>query len=398
MVKFPTIIRIVTPIFLCFFLTSCVGKREITDLSIVLAVGLDKGSNEETVKVTTQLARPADARGQTGAPSGQTGEPILSLVAEGKTIFEAVRNLSSFSSRRVFWAHNFVIVINEELAKEGISDIIDFFTRNPELRMKTWIVVTPDKASEVVSTMSGLEVVPGETLQKLFRYTRLSNFAPQSEIMDILAAFLNKSSEPLLARVFLDKVKVSNEKPEKGASVKQIKLEGAGIFREDKLVGILNGKETRGLLLFREKLESGIITIPCIDTKKEDISIELEKQKFDVKPIVKNNTITFHANLETEVSVVEAGCPFSIDHDQQVKKLEKQVEKQLKTEIETTINKIQQEYKSDVLELGQVLNNKYPAKWKQVEDKWMDVFPTVEITVQVNSKIIDGTLLFKPTK
>jgi spore germination protein KC len=389
MVKVPTIIRILTPIFLCFFLTSCVGKREITDLAIVLAVGLDKGSKEGSVKVTTQLARPADARGQTGAPSGQTGEPVLSLVAEGNTIFEAVRNLSSYSSRRVFWAHNFVIVVNEELAKEGISDILDFFTRNPELRMKTWIVVTPDKAGEVVSTMSGLEVVPGETLQKLFRYTKLSNLAPQSEIMDTLAAFLNKSSQPFLARVFLDKVKVSNEKPEKGASIKQIKLEGAGIFKGDKLVGVLKGNETRGVLFFREKLESGIITIPCTDTEKEDISIELENQKFDVKPILKNNTITFTANLETVVSVVEAGCPFSIDNQKQVNKLEDQ--------IESTIKKIQQEYKADVLELGKVLNNKYPAKWKQVEDKWADIFPSVEITVHVDTKISDGNLLFKPT-
>lgn len=397
--KYQNIIRMLLPVFLCFFLSACVGKREINDLALVLAVGLDEGSKKGNVKITTQIVRPADARGQTGAPSGQTGEPIHSLVAEGKTIFEAIRNLSSFSSRRVFWAHNTIIVINEDLAKKGISNIIDFFTRNPELRMRTLIVVTPNKASEVVSTMTGLEVIPGETLHKLFRYTQLSSFAPKSEIMDLLSAYLNKSSEPVLARVFLDEVEVSNKKPEKGTTIKQVKLEGAGIFKGDKLVGILSGNETRGLLFFREKLDSGIITIPCSDNANRNISIELENQNFNLKPTLTNDKIGFNANLKTTTSVVEAGCSsFSIDNEEQVKELEKKIEKKLKKEIEGTISKIQKKYKADVLELGKVFENKYPAKWRQVEDKWEDVFPKVEISVNVNSEIKDGTLLFKPTK
>jgi len=207
------------------------GKREISDLALVMAVGLDKG-NDNLIKVTTQIVRPADARGQTGAPSGQTGDSIWSASAEGETIFQAIRNLSTFSSRRIFWAHNFVIVINEDLARDGIKDIIDFFTRNPELRMRTWVVVTPDEASTVVSTMTGLENVPGEAIEKLFRYTTISVQAPKTQMIDLQAAYLSESSEPILARARLIDRGVSNKKPGQAGSVEQVELAGAGVFKK----------------------------------------------------------------------------------------------------------------------------------------------------------------------
>ncbi|QOR68290.1 Ger(x)C family spore germination protein [Cytobacillus suaedae] len=378
-------------------LTSCVGKREINDLALVMAVGLDKGSEEGKIKVTVQIARPADARGQTGAPSGQTGEPIWSVEAEGETIIEAIRNLSSFTSRRIFWAHNFIIVINEELAKEGISEIIDFFTRNPELRMRTYVVVSPENAGEVVSTITGIEVIPGETLFKLFRYSSLSSFAPRTQMMDLQAAYLNESSQPVLARVKFKKSGISNKEPGKGPTIKQIELAGAGIFVDDKLVGILEDKETKGLLYFRERLESVVLTAPCPSDSEKKISVELRHETFDVDPLYKNNTISFQVKITSYASVVEAGCPFSISNRDEVKQLEQEIENEIKTDVNQTIEKLQKEYKSDVLELGKVFQNEYPYEWKQLADKWENVFPTVTINISVDAHVKHGSLLIEET-
>ncbi len=95
--------------------------------------------------------------------------------------------------------------------------------------------------------------------------------------------------------------------------------------------------------------------------------------------------------------VVEAGCPFSIDDQEQVTKLEQAVEKKLKKEIDTTINKVQKEYKTDVFELGKVFHNEYPGYWKQIADDWEEVFPTVDIKVSVNVEVKDSVLLWEET-
>lgn len=384
-------------IFSSLLLTGCAGKREINDLALVMAVGIDKGSKDGMVKVTAQVSRPGDARGQTGAPIGQSGETSWNVEAEGETIFEAIRNLTGISSRRVFWAHNFIIVINEEVAKEGIGDIIDFFTRNPELRMRTLVALTPDKASEITSTITSLEVVPGEALSKLFRYTNISTLAPHTEIKDLLAAYLSESTEPILARLTLEERKIDSLKPEEGAKVNQVELSGAGVFKNDKLVGILQADELQGIILFRDKIDSGVVVIDCPKEPKNEISVELNKQKFDVEPTYKNDKVSFNAKLDATVTVVEAGCPFSISDKEAVKQLEKSVEAKLNDDINKSIEKIQKEYQSDVLELGKIFQNKYPYEWKKMKKDWADTFANAEINLSIQANVESGSLLFQPT-
>lgn len=394
----PTQICVLLSLILSITLSGCAGKREINELALVMAVGLDKGKDGK-VEVSVQIARPADSRGQTGAPAGNTGDPIWSAKASGDTIFEAIRNLSAFSTRRVFWAHNFIVVINEELAREGISEIIDFFTRNPELRMRTWVVVTPNKASNILSTMTGLEVISGEALDKLFRYTSISTLAPRTQMIDFQAAYLSESTEPVLARVKLIERGVSNKKPGQEGSIKQIELAGAGVFKGDKLIGILNQKETRGLLPFIEKIESGVMAVSCPNEPEDMVSLELKDYKFKVTPSLKNNQPRFHIRFDGIYSMVEAGCPLSLEDVAQMQKLEKQVQNELKGNFNSIISKAQIEYKADILELGKVFHNRYPSEWKQsIKERWEEDFQTAPVTVDVSIKIKDSALLFKPTK
>jgi spore germination protein KC len=375
----------------------CGNKREISELALVMAVGLDKAKDGK-VEVTIQVARPAEARGQTGAPSGNTGDPIWAVSAEGETIFEAIRNIGAFSTRRVFWAHNFAIVINENLAKDGIQDILDFFTRNPELRMRTWIIVTPDPAKEVVSTLTGLEVIPGEAIDKLFRYSQITSVSPKSELIDVQSAYLSESTEPVIARVKLVSRGVSNKKPGQSGAFKQIQLSGAGIFKDDKLVGTLSSEETKGLIPFIEKVESGVIVLKCPRDESKSLSIEIKNQRFAVIPMYKDNKASFKVNLKMNTNVVEADCPFSIKDHQQVNELEKQLAEYVKNNITEVINKAQKEFKSDFLELGKVFNNRYPFEWRGLKDDWDQHFTNAKITVDVKAEIRSPVLLYNPTK
>ena len=375
-------------------LSGCLGKREINDLAIVMAVGIDKGE-DGLVKITAQIVRPADSRGQTGAPSGQTGDPIWSASSEGETLFEAIRNLSTFSSRRVFWAHNYAIVINEDYAKDGISEVVDFFTRNPELRMRTWVMVTPEKASRLVSTLTGLEVIPGEALDKLFRYTRISVQAPKTQMIDVQAALTNEYVEPVIARVRLTKKGVSNKKPGESGAIEQVELAGAGAFKGDKLVGIIEPEEMKGMLPFIEKMETGLVVLQCPTDDKKKLSVELENHRFKITPKYKEEMPEFDIHYSVTGSIVEGDCVLTIKDRPKIKGLEKQMETQLKDQIETIVQKAQKDYQSDFLEFGNIFNNHYPAEWKNIKSRWEAVFPEVKVETTIEGEINDSSLLFK---
>ncbi|PZD97188.1 Ger(x)C family spore germination protein [Paenibacillus sambharensis] len=319
--------QVMTLLLVCSLLLSGCGQRQLNELGLVAAVGLDPGKEPGSVRLTAQIVRPADARGQTGAPTGGVGEPIYSVSAEGRTIFEAIRNMARYSTRRVYWAHNYLIVMNEDYAKAGVTDMVDFFTRNHELRMNTWVAVTPDNASEVVSTITGLEVVPGEAIDKLMRFSEIVAEAPRTNIMRLQEMHLTPHTQIVLAKLQLKKRGIPNKSPEKGATLKQLELSGAAVFREDKMEGWLSPKESNAMLLFLQDIKSGVIVQPCPDEENRYITLEVRQQRVQVKPEMKEGEPTFSVSVSTQASMVELGCRASYAE------LRPSLEKQLADEI-----------------------------------------------------------------
>ncbi|MWC27741.1 Ger(x)C family spore germination protein [Paenibacillus sp. MMS18-CY102] len=370
-------------------LTSCYGLRQINELAIVTAVGLDLGEKPDTIRVSVQIIRPADARGQTGAPSGGTGEPIYSVSAEGKSIFEAIRNLGQFTSRRVYWAHNFVIVMHEDYAKKGITDMVDFFTRNHELRMNTWVAVTPDSPAEVISTITGLEVVPGEAVDRLFRDNEIIGLAPGSNMMSLEETFLSRSIQSVLAKVSLKPRGISNKKPGEHGSIKQVDLAGAAVFQRDRMVGWLTPKDARGLLFFIQNLESGIQVLSC-PNRDANVTAEFRHAKTKVKAIYRNGELAFDVQVKTDADIVESGCDIPISEIRS--DLTKQLEKHLKKGLEDVVDKSQHTYRSDFLKLGDVFRNEYPREWHKLSAKWEQVYADAKVNVTVKADITSTVL------
>lgn len=381
-------------LLLCFFvplLTSCsMGLRQINELAIVSAVGLELGEKPGTVRLSAQIIRPADARGQTGAPSGGTGEPIYSISTEGRSIFDAIRNLGKISSRRVYWAHNFVIVLSEPYARKGIEDMVDFFTRNHELRMNTWVAVSPESPAEVISTMTGLEVVPGEAVDRLFRDHRIAGHAPGSNMMTLEESYLSISTEPVLARMDLKPRGISNKKPGEHGSIKQVELKGAAAFKDGKMMGWLNTKESRGLLYFLERLDEGIEVVSCPNDENNNITLEFRDAKFKTVASYKQGRPQFDIKLTADADIVENGCSLSVEEIREDAK--SGLEKVLLQNLESVLDKAQHKYRSDFLKMGDVFRNKYPVEWRTLGPRWNEVFAESEVNVVVKANVKSGVV------
>ena len=367
-------------------IAGCGGRQEISELAIVTGVGLDLSDDGEGVRVTAQIIRAADARGQTGAPAGGTGEPIYSVTAEGESIFAAIRNLARVSSRRVYWAHNFVIAMSEDYAREGIGDMVDFFTRNHELRMETWVVVTPDRAEELISTRTGIEIVPGETIEKLFWYSEIVGEAPQTNMMRVEEMLLSKTTNPMIARAALSKAGISNKRPEEGASINQVELSGAAVFKKEKMVGWLTPGESRAAVFFLQKVGTLIIPLPCpSESEKRKATVELREHRFRATPTLKDGAVSFRVTLDTAADLVESACRNPLAKMRP--ELEKALENELRESFEHMLEVAQEEYRVDFLKLGDRVRNEYPVYWRRVAKRWDDLFPEVDIEVDVRASV-----------
>ncbi|MGQ9532247.1 MAG: Ger(x)C family spore germination protein, partial [Desulfotomaculales bacterium] len=264
------------------FPAGCWDQREVEQLGIVLATAVDKGHGgqlEVHVQVVVPRALAGGGMGGMGG-GGMTIRPYRHYSATGATVFEAMRQLSMEAPRRLFYAHNQVILIGEDLAREGLGEVLDFFDRSTQIRRHIWLLITKHgQVHEVLMAPSPLELIPAQRLVGIIRERSLSSrFAPQ-RLGDFVEMLEAKGQEPFTALAALVPTRVEKGKgpgggqeaggregdrgvPEFAAEPPaDIRLSGAAVFLGDRMVGALDERETRGLLWVRGEVRGGSMTV-----------------------------------------------------------------------------------------------------------------------------------------
>lgn len=102
------------------FLTGCWSSREINTLAIAVCIGIDK--TENGYLVTKQVLNPRAIATKVTAES-----PVVIYTAEGDDLAEIVRRFTTQSSRIFYNADLRMVVFGEDVAKDGIQNILDYF-------------------------------------------------------------------------------------------------------------------------------------------------------------------------------------------------------------------------------------------------------------------------------
>ncbi len=374
--------------------TGCTDSIDINDLALVMAIGVDTKGTSHQVEVTAQIARPADAVGQTGAPTGGTGEPTWTAKAQGRSLFEAMRNLMRYASRRIYFAHNKVIVFSEAYARQGLADAIDFFSRNHELRMRTWVAITPKKASDLVATKTGMQVIPADSIEKMFRYSGFAAKAPRINLMQLEADLLSPTSDPVLPKVDLLQNGLAMSSTDKKKSETQVELAGAGIFERDRFRGWLTNRETQGLLWFISPPHSRVYVFGC-PTSDQKVSVEIKKYHFTLMPKWLKNRLSYDVSLDDDAQLVEVGCRYSLFDPGNKKAVEQQVNQRMATEIRQVWRRMQKE-KLDFLRLGDHLKAMYPWRTESHRDDFDQLLPSIQLTLHIHTQLRSAALLQQP--
>lgn len=383
---------------LALLLTGCWDLREMNHLALVMAVGIDKAEIPGRVQVTIQVARPsAESKGSGPAKGG--GKSVYIATADGDTIFAAIRNLAQFTSRRIMWAHNNIVIVGEGLAQDDITPVIDFFTRNQELRMRTWIAVARgSRARDIVTTSTGMEDIPGISLSALLRYAELPGEAVRSELGDVLHSFLARDDSPVIAALELKPRSLNaTDDPTQVERGMQAVLAGTAIFRHSRLVGYAEREVGRGLLWIRRQMNNAVLSIPCPTGSKSSMAVEVRRPKISVKSTVSGQTPTLHYRVETLAWLSEQDCPTPKFGTVELKAYAQEaLSKKIATDIKDAVRFLQHDLKTDAGQFARVLHSQQPVWWRTYRTRWNELFPRAKTTVTVTVKIRKMSLYTRP--
>lgn len=357
--------------------TGCWNRKELDRLAIVAAVGIDKGEDQK-IKLTVQVIKPGALKSPSSEGGSGKEKGVWIIKSSGNTIFDAVRNFVEKSGRKLFWPHTMVIVIGENMAKDGVLPVIDWFLRDHEMRLQTWVLVTQGEASEVIKGDSGLEKIPASHLEGMIKDSGALSKSVSSNLMEVTNMITCQSSHPVIGRI---------SKNKSGQDEEELLLKGAGVFRKDRLIGWLNPLETRGYLWIKGKVKSGIITIPCPEHPDQLISLEIIKSKTKVKPRLEMGILKYTIEVDINCNLGEQMCIEDLNPEM-IAVLEDEEHQAVEKEIVALIRKAQEEYKLDILGLGEATMREFPEEWNKVKEQWEEEFPQAEVEVKVNSRLL----------
>jgi spore germination protein KC len=383
------IIRTFLLLWMVSLLTGCWNNRELNEMAIVMAMGVDKVEETGEYRVTFQVVNPGTvAPGTTGG--GGNGTPVTIFSGTEKTLFKAVRKTSQKVPRQLFFSHLKLLVIGETIAKEGIQDLFDFFERNPETRLTTKVLVTRDvEAESMLKILTPVEKIPANGITRQMELTeKVWAENVNIEMVDVVKGLVSEGGEAVISGVkIVGKLEEGNKKSnlEQTDPGALAEIKGVALFKEGKLRRWLDGDKVRGVLWLQNKIESSIITTDCKD-QKEAISIEIVRAKTGVTAEVLAEKPIIHINIRQEGYVGEVTCPIDLTKKEEITKLEKEWERETEKQVMEAVKAAQSE-KSDIFGFGEAVNRENPKAWEKMKKEWNKTFAEIEVDVNVDAFI-----------
>ena len=375
-------IKLLVLILPLFFITGCFNYRELNELAITSAVGIDK--TDDGYKTTIQIINTQKNGADTNSSMEQP--KFVTYTSTGKNLQEALRSVILESSRRIYADHIQVLVIGEELARDGIYDILD-----SELRKQFQVVIARDATAEDILKV----VTPLETLNSKHIDEGLSvdnKYLGVGEVVDfeqLIASYLDSNKEIVLPSVVLKEKDEDGDTIENTESTKpeeNVIESTMGIFKDDKLLGFLSEKESIALSFARGKINNTVLSYEC-DNNKYVVS-EIINTKTDVS--MESDPLKAKIKITGSLNINEVTCDLDLEDLKVVSEIESSLEDELKDNITDTINTIRDEYNTDVFGFRDILYKSNPKYYKYLKDEWYDsVFKDLDIEIDVDFDFVE---------
>ncbi|GIM45009.1 germination protein [Collibacillus ludicampi] len=367
------VIQLLLLCFMVLLLSGCWDRKEINDLALVVGVSIDK--KKDGFMLSLQYIIPKTLTGQAGGMGGggggSGGEATTKVESgEGLTIADAMARLQEKIPRKIFWGHMKALVIGEDIAKEGITDNIDFFLRHPEPRMRTFVYVSKGKASKLLEVPGYLERFSSETIRELNKL----RFNLEVTLKDLTQMI--KSDAKAAALPWIEVVEWSSSHPERS----RIRLNGAAILKNGKMVGYVDDYTTRGLLWIRNEVAMATITVQP-SGEKGKVSLNMIGFHTKLVPQIEKGKWLMRIEAVTSDDVVENTTSLSMMNPNHTQRIAKAAGVQIEKRMKLALKKIQKGMNADIFGFSEAFQRKYPKEWDQAKDHWDEIFPKIEVKI-----------------
>lgn len=368
--------------------TGCNTIREVNDMSIATAIGINK--NNEEYLVTAQILNVNEI----AAEKRTRNTPITIYHTKGKTIIEALRKLTETVPKKIYVGHVRVVILGKELSEEGIKNSIDVFFRDHEFRSDMIFLVAKNSSPDEILKI----LTPGEIVQANKIYDSVQESAKTwantkvTQLHEIVNSLTSDGNNLVVGAVNMrgsSEIGMEAENLEKVDPNALLQLNSLAAFKKDKLVGWLNKEESLGYNYIKGNVVSTIVNV--FSETGEKTSIEILRTKSKIKGSIKNGKPKIDIILKVEANVEEVQENIDLTKVDNIHELEKRLEDKIKNDMETSIKVAKENFRSDIFGFGEAIHRSNNKQWKTLKANWDKEFVKLPVDIKVDAKLRYGT-------
>lgn len=363
----------------------CQSARELTELVIVMGIGMDNDEeNPGNVKITAQIALPEKmTTSQNGGTSSSGSEnPYYNLESSADNTFEAVREYTHMETGELYIAHMQVFVIGREMAQRGIASYMDYFIRSREPRPTVKIVISETTARDVLDVKSSMALLPAADIAKLMETQTANSQSKETNLLDYINA-MQSSTASFIAPI----IRIEEKKSEKVVSIK-----GMAVFKRDRMVGELSGEETRGVLWALGDVKNTVINVGI---GGGIASFNVLSARSDISPAVSDGKVTIKISVSVTSELLEQTSEENLATQENIKKLQKLAGEVICTEIGLAYHKAAA-LDADVFGFGEIVRKHCSKYWSDMEPDWDRLFTGITLDIKADVSIVSAGTIEKP--
>jgi Ger(x)C family germination protein len=314
---------------------------------------------------------------------------------------EALQILNGGMTRRLDLRHLRAVVVGEELGRAGLEPLVMEFLKSPLARTSGIFLQASGSAHAVMSALRPVaETNPARMAEGITLQSKQMHLAPPvllhhfinrlaggggDSYMPMIAINCSVASGADLPEPTRSNTALPGELPRAGGN--PVEVVGTGIFRRDRLVGVLSVDETQMLLALRGKMGKTPLTLPDPLSPEEAVTIRLHQENF---PKYQANYqkgrphVDVHLLFEGEVLAV----PSQVDYA--APKARQKLEQEGAASVSQTVNEMLaklRDWKADPVGFGQLYRGRFPSWQAWNEFDWPSHVGDLEVRVTAELRV-----------
>lgn len=369
MLKKMTLLFLIVVMISCFCSCERYGT-EVEDMMIIQGVAVDK--DNEVYEVTIEML---NNKQSASADSSNVGEEMtLVYSGKGETVAEALRLIINKTGNVPTYTHNKVIILSEEVAKNDITKVLDFFERDYTTEPVTLVCTAKDvKAGEVLKANIGKDISKSEVLEKILNQSAISSITPETRLIDVINTVLDETACIALPTITL----------QGNGETKTFFVENIAVFNYNNEISYYLGRESsENFVKLLGELKNGTLVTEDENGSKATFIIVDGKTKYKAEVI--NGIVNYNVKIKMycDLNAYE-GDRFQSIKNETVELFRKNIELDTERKLKDTYKAIQKHDSFDILHFGRRLLQNDKNAYKQMKNNWQENFKNGNINVDV---------------